>query len=346
VQAIKSGEQMTKSEDEPVGQETDPRPHELVTFMRQDAAEMQSEYDRIRAITSEDPGTAGDEGEETWANLLREWLPEAYQVVTKGRLLAVNGARGPQVDVIVLRPGYPKRLINKKLYLVGGVAAAFECKNTLKPSHVNDSFDQAFQIDQLSSAKAPTPFSEMVPEVYFGLLAHSTVWQSEASEQKGRMDSLLKTGLNAMPNMRSCPGFVCVADLGCWSVMRMTYDGPGLMDPEVWDARRALTGLPAEGAATVSYVRYVEEDAQLLQAPPNAISAAIAAILGRLAHADSSIRPLSQYFFAAGLQGSGKGIAGRAFALDQHYSGEVRGRLPASLTNGIAGSEWGMVYPF
>ena len=86
------------------------RPHELVTFMLQDAAEMQSKYDRIRGRTQEDPGTAGDEGEETWAALLRDWLPESYRVVTKGRLLAANGSAGPQLDVLVLRPGYPARL--------------------------------------------------------------------------------------------------------------------------------------------------------------------------------------------------------------------------------------------
>lgn len=153
-----------------------PRPHELATFMRQDAAEMQSEYDRIRSISTEDPGTAGDEGEETWAALLWNWLPESYQVVTKGRLLAADGRRGPQLDLLVLRPGYPRRLINKKLYLVGGVAAAFECKNTLKAHHLERAFEQAQVIDGLSSLRSPTAFSELVPEVFFGVLAHSTVW--------------------------------------------------------------------------------------------------------------------------------------------------------------------------
>lgn len=323
----------------------DVRPHELVTFMQQDAAEMQSEYDRIRGIATDDPGTAGDEGEETWANLLREWLPEAYQIVTKGRLLAASGARGPQVDVIVLRPGYPRRLITKKLYLVGGVAAAFECKNTLKPVHVRRSFEQAFDIDALSSFRGTTPFAEAVPEILFGVLAHSTVWQSPNDQQKERIDALLRNGLDGIANMRVCPGLVCVADSGCWSILRMTYDGPGLMPPDVWQARRDRTGLPIEGAATVSYMRYVERGDNIGHAPPNAISAAIAAILGRIAHSDPSVRPLSQYFFAAGLQGSGAGIASRAFALS-NYSKGVRSRLPAALTNGIAGSEWGMVYPF
>lgn len=107
--------------------------HELETFLAQDLAEMASEYERISSRSLEDPGTAGDEGEEAWAGLLRDWLPESYQVRVKGRILGADGTAGPQVDIVVLRPGYPQRLLDKKLYLAGGVAAVFECKNTLRP---------------------------------------------------------------------------------------------------------------------------------------------------------------------------------------------------------------------
>jgi hypothetical protein len=107
------------------------REHELKTFLAQDVEEMASEYARIRSRSREDPGTAGDEGEEAWAGVLREWLPDNYKVRVKGRILGSNGVASPQVDIVVLRPGYPRRLLDKKLYLAGGVAAAFECKNTL-----------------------------------------------------------------------------------------------------------------------------------------------------------------------------------------------------------------------
>ncbi len=67
----------------------------------------------------EDPGTAGDEGEENWADLLRDWLPQNYHIVTKGRILARNNEAGPQLDILVLKPDYPSKLLNKKHYLVG-----------------------------------------------------------------------------------------------------------------------------------------------------------------------------------------------------------------------------------
>ena len=89
------------------------RAHELKTFLMQDVREMASEYERIRGRSLEDPGTAGDEGEEVWAELLRQWLPEDYTIVTKGRVLSADGSAGPQVDILILCPGYPKRLLNK-----------------------------------------------------------------------------------------------------------------------------------------------------------------------------------------------------------------------------------------
>jgi hypothetical protein len=97
---------------------------------------MIAEYERIFARTTQDPGTAGDDGEENWATVLRRWLPAGFTVVTKGRILFTDKTASPQVDVVVLRSGYPDRLLTKKLYLSSGVLAAFECKNTLKLEHI------------------------------------------------------------------------------------------------------------------------------------------------------------------------------------------------------------------
>lgn len=97
--------------------------------MSQISDDIAAEYKRIRARAAEDPGTAGDQGEENWATLLRGWLPSQYQVVTKGRLISHNGTTSPQVDVIVLKPSYPPKLLDKKLYLAAGVAAAFRMQN-------------------------------------------------------------------------------------------------------------------------------------------------------------------------------------------------------------------------
>src|SRR6185369_12921717 len=45
---------------------------------------------------TKDGGTAGDEGEENWATLLRGLLPAAYHVVTKGKIISQEGQLSPQ----------------------------------------------------------------------------------------------------------------------------------------------------------------------------------------------------------------------------------------------------------
>jgi hypothetical protein len=85
--------------------------HELLDFLKQSSDAIQAEYERIARRSAEDPGTAGDEGEENWKSLLADWLPPYYQVVTKGRVLFWNGKASPQMDVIVLAPEYPKGLV-------------------------------------------------------------------------------------------------------------------------------------------------------------------------------------------------------------------------------------------
>src|SRR5438874_2474962 len=106
--------------------------HELNRFMAQAADLMRSEYERIHATAAQDPGTAGDEGEENWRQFLSGWLPPSYQVATNGQLISIDGQLSPQVDVVVLHPTYPRHLIRVKKYLADLVLAAFECKLTLR----------------------------------------------------------------------------------------------------------------------------------------------------------------------------------------------------------------------
>ena len=67
--------------------------HDLYEFMRQISIEMSAEYNRIQMRATEDSGTSGDQGEENWADLLREWLPRTYEVVTKGQSSVKKASR-------------------------------------------------------------------------------------------------------------------------------------------------------------------------------------------------------------------------------------------------------------
>ena len=123
--------------------------HDLTDFIEETSKGIESEYRRIQKRSMDDPGTAGDQGEENWASLLRNWLPPIFQIVTKGKIIDSNGDVSPQVDIIVLKPEYPKALLDKKLYLAGGVLAVFECKNTLRASHLPKFFQAVKNIKNM-----------------------------------------------------------------------------------------------------------------------------------------------------------------------------------------------------
>lgn len=322
--------------------------HELKTFLAQDLEEMASEYARIRERSVEDPGTAGDEGKEIWAGLFRDWLPVNYQVKTKGRVLGPDGTAGPQVDVLILRPGYPNRLLDKKLYLAGGVAAVFECKNTLKASHVEKTWKNVAVVNSLSGldkSAATSPRQALVPDIYYGLLAHGHTWDKPGSDPVGVIVGKLQALLDKTPLMRDALNMLCVANLASWSVLRMTYDGPALLGSQTWEARKKLNGLSSDDP--LCWIQYMNASTTWDEfIPPNPLGALIAALVGRLAFSDEALAPLSQYFFATGLAGKGRGVAGRSFSLDSQLPAEVTNKLPAALTNGVLHSDWPMAFNF
>lgn len=146
------------------------RIHDLHHFIRQLSDKMAANYRQIQEQASEDPGTAGDQGEVNWAKLLQGWLPRTYEVTTKGRIIGQDGTTSPQVDVVVLKGIYPKQLIdeNQKIYLAAGVAAAFECKTTLKAEHIEKAVQTCVKIKSLCPDRQGTPYKELHALLFTG----------------------------------------------------------------------------------------------------------------------------------------------------------------------------------
>lgn len=117
--------------------------HDLSEYLEEINLSLVQDYKQIQKRVIEDPGTAGDQVEETWAGVLRHWLPSHYHVVTKGRIIGADGGASPQLDVIVLWPNYPPFLLKKKLFMASGVAAAFECKLTMRKRQLRKLFETA-----------------------------------------------------------------------------------------------------------------------------------------------------------------------------------------------------------
>ena len=189
--------------------------HDLYDFMQQVSDEMSAEYHRIQRRAAEDPGTAGGQGEENWAELLRGWIPPSYEVVTKGRIISEDGRTSPQVDVVILKDVYPRNLLSKKLYLAAGVAAAFECKTTLKASHIAEATRTGARIKDLYPTRSGTPYRELHTPILYGLLAHSHSWKGDNSTPESNIAlKLLQADIAYVSHPRQSLDVLCVADLG------------------------------------------------------------------------------------------------------------------------------------
>ena len=201
--------------------------HDLYDFMRQLSDEMAAEYNRIQKWAAWDPGTAGDQGEENWAELLRGWLPRTYEVVTKGRIINQKGRMSPQVDVLVLKNVYPRRLLNKKLYLAAGVAAAFECKTTLTAAYIRNAVKTCTEIKNLYTVREGSPYRELHAPIIYGLLAHSHSWNGKRSKPMANvMRKLVEADKSHVSHPRECLDIICVANLAAWTSFKVSRKHP------------------------------------------------------------------------------------------------------------------------
>lgn len=321
--------------------------HELKTFLAQDLAEMASEYDRIYKRSTEDPGTAGDEGEEVWAALLRNWLPNNYEIRTKGRILDPQGKAGPQVDIVVLRPGYPKRLLDKKLYLAAGVAAVFESKNTLTAAHIEKTWANVAAVNALADQyETPSPRQALVPNIYYGLLAHGHSWKGPGSDPVGVIVNKLQALLDETPLMRDALSILCVANLASWDVLRLTYEGPVLMPTEAWEARKSRLGVTSDDPLCALYYMAASTDGDEY-IPSNPLGVLITSMIDRLSLTDANLGLLSQYFYSAGMGGpTGHSVVGRHFRLTSQMPLDVVDKLPRALTSGRPQTDWSTHFQF
>lgn len=269
--------------------------HELFDFLKDSSETIQREYERIARRSSEDPGTAGDEGEENWRKFLTDWLPPAYRVETKGRLLFQNGSASPQIDVLVLSPEYPDGLVKagKKLYLAGGVLAAFECKMTLRQGHLSAAVATAGAITAGLPKRWGSPYRELQRPMIYGLLAHSHEWKKEGSDPVENVDRGMRIHLGNVETPRDMLDIVCVSDVGTWTAVKSVSHGRFVQteDGQIsWEPN-------SRHAVFAGFVRH-RPSQQSPSQPENFtnVGATIVSLLSRLARERQEIRPIAQYF--------------------------------------------------
>jgi hypothetical protein len=276
-----------------------PNAHDLIQLIQQATAELSAEYRRIQAHTAEDPGTAGDEGEGNWAQLIERWLPAGLHVRTKGRIISSDGSMSPQIDVVVLNSSYPVGLLNKKIYLAAGVVAAFECKNTLRREHLQKAARTSAVLGKVARSD-----KDAARHIIYGVLAHS----HRLASIRRRPEEVLSEALNKaveteISNPRDCIDMVCVADLGTWTLLRAPWQSPD-------ESAKAIV--------TTTYMGpLIDMSSSLATHGPGTdpIGRFLTTLLRRLGPTDPAIASLAEYFHETGLTGTGQG-AMREWKLD------------------------------
>ena len=294
--------------------------HDLYDFMHQLSDEMAAEYNRIQKRATEDSGTAGDQGEENWAELLRGWLPSTYKIVTKGRIISQDGRTSPQVDVLVLKDVYPEKLLNKKLYLAAGVAAAFECKTTLIAAHIEEAMETCVKIKNLYPVREGTPYKELHTPIAYGVLAHSHSWKAPNSTPEDNIERKLRESDAAhVLHPRQTLDLLCVADFGTWVSGKLTLFGSA-----------KPTGNGIELAPQSIYARHTpSHQAQYEQFTP--IGTLISFLTRRFAWEDPTFQNLVDYYYIIGIGGNSEGKS-RQWPISV-YSQNVQRRLLSGRVN-------------
>ena len=312
-EAAKTGISLCAIETQKLGKTIDPmhieqeynamskeKTHDLHDFMRQLGQEMAAEYNRIQKRALEDPGTAGDQGEENWAELLRGWLPRTYEVVTKGRIISADGRTSPQIDVLVLKDVYPENLLNKKLYLAAGVAAAFECKITLRASHIEDAVKNCVAIKNLYPVREGTPYKELHAPIVYGLLAHSHSWKHRNSTpERNVLQKLRQSDMCFVSHPRLGLDMLCVADLESWILSKMTFFRANPGNESVMPKQCRPDGRADSG--------YLEHTPFLVNQKERftPIGTLIAKLTEMLAWEEPTLRDIVDYYRATKIGGSG-----------------------------------------
>jgi hypothetical protein len=294
--------------------------HDLNDFLKQASDGIRAEYDRITKRSKEDPGTAGDEGEINWKELLEAWLPAHFHVENKGRIIYPDGKASPQVDIVVLSPEYPKGLAKRKLFLASNVLAAFECKLTLRPNDIRRFFENSVAIQSGFAQRQGTLYREIHGTLIYGMLAHSHAWKSTSHPPARTLETYLYNALSEVPHPRHMPDVLCVADLGTWTASKLAGAGSYALLGEkyIWTEHPPTItgGFMQHYHGFPENLEAFQELCNTLELPgTNHLGAFIGDLLVRMAWLRRELRPLASYFRAVGAPSPIAGNTGKVWPL-------------------------------
>lgn len=312
--------------------------HDFFNFMAQVKETLAKEYNEIRKRAMEDPGTAGDQVEESWAQFLRNWIPATYPVVTKGRILFADGTASPQVDILILSPSYPIELRNKKYYFAGGVVAVLECKLTLQGRHIRDAFQTAADIKRRMPAREGNPYDELFQVPYYCLIAHSHSWRHKHPSWKIH-EKIEEYQVEFSEHPREQLDMICVASAGTFVLGKSIYVGRGIDT----DIRKELRDMGMRAAVTSMYVIADEiSPSGMLDTTGNILAEFVFALTSLMAFEDSAIRRWADHLAHLGFYG---GIGRPIYWDTAVLSKNVRQKIARNALSDEAWSKWSRYLP-
>jgi hypothetical protein len=321
----------------------DGRGHAHHEWLAKVAREIAEDYERLHAQAREPSKVqqSGHGAESSWERFLQDWLPAGYAVGRRKYILPEVGAARPrETDLVIFDPAYPVALRSREEVLAAGVAAAFSVKLTLDAAGLREAAETAAELQRMMRPRSESARSELLGMFPFGVLAHSHTWKAPGSQPvQDVRDTMWSLDEELAATPREMLDMICVADLGTWRRMFVTYLGPSVTasHPQATERQRA------EGVtmtALVDSAGYEREDGQRL-APPPAVAVFLTALLQRLGHTDRALAPLARALEITGTSGEGSGLQ-RLWDLEQVYSDDVRRLLPSRIRHGDP--DWGLYY--
>ena len=317
-------------------------PHDIHDYVYQLSEKMVSEYERIRKSAALDPGTAGDEGEENWASLLREWLPSNYTVVTKGQIVGPAGELSSQFDVMVLKPNYPAGFHSKKKYFSAAVAAVFECKLTLKKQHIFKSMKSMSELKRQSTPKYGTPRGELSAFPICGIVAHSHSWKSDVNKNLSTIENHIANSSNeSVYHPRELMDMLCVSDLATWTASRTVLSDAESGDLHYTSEYQSNCKYCEASLSCHSDPRF----SSIIDygAPYSPIGIFISELITRLAMYDKSLRTIAEYIRVVQSAQHQSGIS-RLWYRDDVLSDILNQKLNNKILN--SANIWSKWHPF
>lgn len=99
------------------------------------------------------------------------------------------GGATNEVDVLVLKPDYPRHLRNEASVLSSGVAGAFSVKTTLRRVDLAEALLQKRRLLEIAGNSEVSPRTVLEGPILYGILAHGMAVSGPKSQQTARLET-------------------------------------------------------------------------------------------------------------------------------------------------------------